>query len=165
MNTTLIDQLKQLNPTEGEWSIDSIFTIRNHKWIVAETFDSRDSYLIQLAPQMRLEILAMAKEIEFLNERIAYLLEDRKNKSPFLPQPKMKTAEESETINKIIKKKLIWDEIKVKEQEYKRLQKQINELEKAQSDISIYVQKKLNEIQEIAENLDQLEYEALTPKP
>ena len=64
-------------------------------------------------------------------------------------------------MNKIIRKKIIWAEIKSKEQEYKRLQKQINELEQAQADISFEVQKKLNESQEIAEYLDQLEYEAL----
>jgi predicted nuclease with TOPRIM domain len=64
-------------------------------------------------------------------------------------------------MNKIIRKKIIWAEIKAKEQEYKRLQKQINELEQAQADISFEVQKKLNESQEIAEYLDQLEYEAL----
>jgi predicted nuclease with TOPRIM domain len=64
-------------------------------------------------------------------------------------------------MNKIIRKKIIWAEIKAKEQEYKRLQKQINELEQAQADISFEVQKKLNESQDIAEYLDQLEYEAL----
>lgn len=37
----------------------------------------------------------------------------------------------NETLNKIIRKKVIWAEIKAKEQEYHRLQKQIDELEQA----------------------------------
>ena len=68
---------------------------------------------------------------------------------------------DNETMNKIIRKKIIWAEIKAKEQEYKRLQKQINELEQAQADISFEVQRKLDESQKIAEWLDEREYEAL----
>ena len=64
-------------------------------------------------------------------------------------------------MNKIIRKKIIWAEIKAKEQEYNRLQKQINELEQAQADISFEVQRKLDESQKIAEWLDEREYEAL----
>lgn len=63
--------------------------------------------------------------------------------------------------NKIIRKKIIWTEIKVKEQEYKRLQNQINELKQAQLNIDLEVQKILNESQEISEYLDQVGYEAL----
>jgi hypothetical protein len=66
-----------------------------------------------------------------------------------------------ETLNKIIRKKVIWAEIKAKEQEYHRLQKQIDELEQAKKDISFYVQKKLQESQEIAEWMDLKEYESL----
>jgi len=65
------------------------------------------------------------------------------------------------TMNKIIRKRIIWAEIKAKEQEYSRLQKQIDELEQAKKDISFDVQKRLNESQEIAEWLDQKEYESL----
>jgi len=65
------------------------------------------------------------------------------------------------TVNKIIRKKVIWAEIKAKEQEYMRIQNQINELEQFQRDISFEVQKKINESQEIAEWLDSREYEAL----
>ena len=65
------------------------------------------------------------------------------------------------TMNKIIRKRIIWAEIKAKEQEYSRLQKQIDELERAKKDISFDVQKRLNESQEIAEWLDQKEYESL----
>ena len=67
----------------------------------------------------------------------------------------------SKTVNKIIRKKVIWAEIKAKEQEYGRLQKQISELEQAKKDISFEVQKRLAESQEIADWLDQQEYEAL----
>lgn len=54
-------------------------------------------------------------------------------------------------LNKLIRKKIIWAEIKAKEQEYSRLQKQIDELEQAKKDVSFEVQKKLAENQEIAE--------------
>ena len=64
-------------------------------------------------------------------------------------------------MNKIIRKKVIWAEIKSKEQEYERIGKQIAELEHAQKDISFDVQKKLAESQEIAEWLDDIEYQAL----
>lgn len=68
---------------------------------------------------------------------------------------------DNETMNKIIRKKIIWAEIKAKEQEYHRLQSQIKELEQAKKDISFEVQKKLDESQKIAEWLDEREYEAL----
>lgn len=55
--------------------------------------------------------------------------------------------------------------MKAKEQEYKRIQHQINELEQAKRDISFQVQKKLDEAQEIAEYLDGLEFEATLPEP
>lgn len=64
-------------------------------------------------------------------------------------------------LNKIIRKKVIWAEIKAKEREYKRIQKQILDLELAKSIIGFDVQKMLQESQEIAEYLDGLEYEAL----
>lgn len=70
MNHDLIKKLESLHPTEGEWKCD--------------LYDKNDdNTLINLAPTMRLEILKMAKEIEFLNERIEGLLKDRKDKSPF----------------------------------------------------------------------------------
>jgi len=46
-------------------------------------------------------------------------------------------------INLIIRKKIIWAEIKSKEQEYSRLSAQIKELEIAKKDISFQIQKKL----------------------
>ena len=68
---------------------------------------------------------------------------------------------EDKLLNKIIRKKVIWAEIKSKEQEYERIQKQINELEQAKKDISFDIQKRIDEFQKIAEWLDQKEYEAL----
>jgi t-SNARE complex subunit (syntaxin) len=68
---------------------------------------------------------------------------------------------DNETINKIIRKKVVWAEIKAKQQEYKRLQKQIDELEQAKKDVSFEVQKKLEESQNIAEWLDERDCEAL----
>lgn len=68
---------------------------------------------------------------------------------------------DNETMNKIIRKKVIRAEIKAQEQEYKRLQKQIDELEQAKKDVSFEVQKRLDESQKIAEWLDEREYEAL----
>lgn len=64
-----------------------------------------------------------------------------------------------ESLDKVIRKKVLWAEIKIKEEEYKRLQKQIKELEQAKGDIIFEVQKRLTESQEIAEWLDQKEYE------
>ncbi len=58
-----------------------------------------------------------------------------------------------EIVNKILRSKIIWIEIKANEQEYSRLQKQIDELEKAKKDISFDVQKRLNEAQKISEYL------------
>lgn len=66
-------------------------------------------------------------------------------------------------LNKIIRKKTIWAEIKAHEQEYNRLQKQIEELENAKKDLSFRVQKKLQESQDIADWLLQKEYESLNP--
>ena len=67
-----------------------------------------------------------------------------------------------ETLNKILRKKILWAEIKAKEQEYKRIQKQINELEQAKSDISFQVQKRLDKSQAIADWLLQKEYEGIS---
>jgi SMC interacting uncharacterized protein involved in chromosome segregation len=67
-----------------------------------------------------------------------------------------------ETLNKILRKKIIWAEIKAKEQEYKRLCKQIEEIEHAKRDLSFEVQKRLDESQKIADWLLEKEYEALS---
>jgi len=67
----------------------------------------------------------------------------------------------NEALNKIIRKKVIWAEIKSKEQEYHRLRKQIDELEQAKKDVSFEVQKRLAESEKIGEWLSEREYEAL----
>ena len=68
----------------------------------------------------------------------------------------------TETLNKILRRKIIWAEIKAKEQEYKRLCKQIEEIEQAKRDLSFEVQKRLDESQKIADWLLEKEYEALS---
>lgn len=66
-----------------------------------------------------------------------------------------------ESLNKIIRKKIIWAEIKAKEQEYKRLSSQIEDLKLAQRDISFDIQKRIEESEQIAEWMLEKEYEAL----
>ena len=66
-----------------------------------------------------------------------------------------------ETMNKIIRKKIIWAEIKAKEQEYKRLSSQIEDLKLTQRDISFDVQKRIDESQQIGEWMLDKEYEGL----
>ena len=60
-------------------------------------------------------------------------------------------------INLIIKKKLLWAEIKSEEQNYERLLEQIKKLTLAKKDISFKVQKKLAEIEKITIKLNTLE--------
>ena len=64
-------------------------------------------------------------------------------------------------INKIIRKTIIWDEIKSKEQEYKRLQEQIVQLEKAQKNIVLEIQQLIEETEQLGEFLTRGEYDAL----
>lgn len=66
-----------------------------------------------------------------------------------------------ETLNKIIRKKVIWETIKVKEKEFERLQIQINNINNAKSELLSDVQKLMDENQEIAEWLDSKEYDNL----
>lgn len=81
--TELLEILKALNPTEGEWEIDGykrLFVTAN-KLDVAEilTPNDNDINLILLAPAMRQELLKMEEEIAKL-----YAGEDVRNKlSPF----------------------------------------------------------------------------------
>lgn len=60
-------------------------------------------------------------------------------------------------INLIIRKKLLWAEIKSEEQNYERLLEQIKKLTLAKKDISFKVQKKLAEIEKITIKLNTLE--------
>lgn len=72
MNHDLIKQLQSLSPTEGEWYTE-------HRSIWAEDIllyestcsTDHDDTLVYLAPTMRLEILAMAKEIEELRSQLS----------------------------------------------------------------------------------------------
>jgi hypothetical protein len=66
-----------------------------------------------------------------------------------------------ETLNKYIRKKTLWAEIKAKEQEYVRLNKQIEDIKQAQRDISFDIQKRLDESQQIADWMLEQEYLAL----
>jgi hypothetical protein len=60
-------------------------------------------------------------------------------------------------VNLIIRKKILWAEIKTKEQEYSRLSAQIKELELAKKDVSFQIQKKLSENEKINIKLNTLE--------
>ena len=69
----LIAQLEKLTPTEGEWVLDGEYMISGSAYLC--DFDNSDSTqddidLITLAPQMRLAILEMAKEIGRLQMKL-----------------------------------------------------------------------------------------------
>lgn len=66
-----------------------------------------------------------------------------------------------ETLNKIVRKKVLWAEIDEKEMQYVRIQNQINVLEKDKHAIKQGIRKKLNELEEIGEWLAEKEYESL----
>lgn len=70
----------------------------------------------------------------------------------------------NETLNKILRKKILWVEIKAKEQEYSRLSKQIEVLEQAKKDVSFDIQKRVDESQKIADWLLEKEYDALSER-
>ncbi len=61
----------------------------------------------------------------------------------------------------MLKKSALWAEIKAHEQEYQRIQKQKDDLDQAQKNISFLVQKKIAKGQEIAEKLLEMEAKAL----
>lgn len=64
--------------------------------------------------------------------------------------------------NKLIRKKVIWVEIGSLEQEFKRLQKQINNLQDDQQGIMTKIKKRLDENEKISEFLNRGEYNHLT---
>lgn len=90
--TDLIAQLEKLTPTEGEWEFNltymmlnaKITTVRDdrtHSSImpIGQIYTKGDSDLITLAPQMRLAILEMAKEIEELKaekKRLQFIIDN-----------------------------------------------------------------------------------------
>lgn len=61
----------------------------------------------------------------------------------------------------VVRIKIIYAEIKVMEQEYKRLCNQIEEIEQAKRYISLEVQKKIEESSKISDFLLEQEYECL----
>lgn len=61
----------------------------------------------------------------------------------------------------LTRKAVIWAEIKSHEQEYRRLQKQIDELEQAKVSVLSAIENKLNESYKVADMLLDQEYEAL----
>ena len=73
----LILQLSKLTPTEGEWSsvkdVDFPFITIGDCSLDTDYLMNDDIDLITLAPQMRIEILAMAKEIEELEYEVKHL--------------------------------------------------------------------------------------------
>ena len=77
MNTNLIEQLSKLTPTEGEWIYRNRAIYHKEQALILFRLNhypsEEEGELVSLAPTMRLEILAMAKEIEFLNTRIEHL--------------------------------------------------------------------------------------------
>jgi hypothetical protein len=68
----------------------------------------------------------------------------------------------NKSTNLIIRKAVIWAEIKSFEQEYQRLQNQINKLNEDKKTVSFKVQERLQESQGIAEQLHEIEYNNLT---
>lgn len=61
----------------------------------------------------------------------------------------------------IIRKKELWAEIKAMEREYNRLQKQIEAIESDKARLMIDVKRKLDQVQEIGEELAEVEVEYL----
>lgn len=70
-----------------------------------------------------------------------------------------------ETLNKIVRKKVLWAEIDEKEMQYRRVQNQIDVLEMDKHAIKQGIKKKLKELEEIAEWLLRKEYESLNVNP
>ena len=67
----------------------------------------------------------------------------------------------NEALLKIVRKNILWAEITAHEQEHQRLVSQMKELDKAMSQISSQIQKRLHEVNEIGEWLAEREYHAL----
>lgn len=61
----------------------------------------------------------------------------------------------------MLRKSVLWTEIKSHEQEYIRIQRQIDELCQAQRDISALVQNKIRKVQDIGDKLLEIETKAL----
>lgn len=70
----------------------------------------------------------------------------------------MENIQGNTVLSRLLRKKTIWAEIKAREQEYKRLQRQANDIESAQAEISFKVGVLLTESQALSEYIDALEY-------
>lgn len=67
----LIKQLQSLSPTEGEWTSNQYNHITGGRMFIGEILSGDDCELTTLAPTMRTEILAMAKEIKELRSQLS----------------------------------------------------------------------------------------------
>ena len=85
MNRDLIKQLQSLSPTKGEWNNGTMY-ITSGKSYLFDFIDSDASLddvdLVCLAPTMRQEILAMAKEIEELRSQLSLAIRDIRSLTP-----------------------------------------------------------------------------------
>lgn len=82
----LIEQLSKITPTEGEWYNDKLndrISCNNSVLYNSIYGMPDDDTLVQLAPTMRLEILAMAKEIKELKSQNEILLYSARKNNPF----------------------------------------------------------------------------------
>lgn len=66
----LIEKLKSLTPTEGEWVNNQYGHIYCGRVFIGEILSGDDCELTTLAPQMRLELIRMDEEIKRLKAQI-----------------------------------------------------------------------------------------------
>jgi len=79
----LIEKLKSIQPSEGKWDCDGDYIEAPYNILYkveSALFD--DDRLVELAPTMRLEIFAMAKEIEELRSQLSLALRDIRSLTP-----------------------------------------------------------------------------------
>jgi hypothetical protein len=69
--------------------------------------------------------------------------------------------QDNKQISLLIRNKILYAEIKAMQQEYVRMQKQINEIIIAQKDCVFSIQKRYDEAQKNAEKLEEIEVEML----
>lgn len=87
----LIEKLKALNPTEGEWEFNLMYRMLNARTTITrddhthtsvnpigQIYLNDDASLIQLAPLMRTEILRMDEEMTSKNKSIEKLKKEIK---------------------------------------------------------------------------------------
>jgi hypothetical protein len=71
MNTDLIEKLKALNPTEGEWDNTQYGSIYSGQIHIADVSNGDDCELFPLAPEMRKALLEMEEEMKRLKQQLA----------------------------------------------------------------------------------------------